>query len=58
MITPLDLNEIHLRSRKVIHQDAPIIIEEPIEEKTLNHTNNNDSSNVIKQTSSSTIDES
>jgi hypothetical protein len=57
MITPLDLNFIHLRSRKVIHHDYPIIIEEPIEEGNPNKKNNNNSSNAIKQTCSCTLNQ-
>jgi hypothetical protein len=57
MINPLDLNDINLRSRKVLHKDALIIIEEPIEEESPNKIINNDSSNVIKKTSSSVINQ-
>jgi hypothetical protein len=57
MITSLGINDIHLRSGKVLHQDAPIIVEEPIEEETPNQTNNNDSPNPINQTSSSVINQ-
>jgi hypothetical protein len=57
MITSLGINDIHLRSGKVLHQDAPIIVEEPIEEETPNQTNNNDSPNAINQTSSSVINQ-
>jgi hypothetical protein len=57
MITSLGINDIHLRSGKVLHQDAPIIFEEPTEDETLNQINNNDSTNPINQTSSFVINQ-
>jgi hypothetical protein len=57
MITSLGVNDIHLRSGKVLHQNAPIIVEEPIEEETPNQIDNNSSTNPINQTSSSTINQ-
>jgi hypothetical protein len=53
MINSLGINDINLRLGKVLQQDAPIIVEEPIEEETPNKKNNNDSPNEINQTSSS-----
>jgi hypothetical protein len=57
ILTPLDINDSQLRSGKAINEDAPIIIEEAIEEENPNQMENNDSSNSIKQTSSSIINQ-
>jgi hypothetical protein len=56
MITSLGINDIHLRSGKVLNNDAPVIVEEPTEEVTPNLINNNDATNPISQTSSSLVD--
>jgi hypothetical protein len=57
MITSLGVNDIHVRSRKVLHQSTPIIVEEPIEEENPNQINNNSSTNPLNQTSSSYINQ-
>jgi len=57
IITSLGINDIHCRSGKVLHQDAPVIIEEPIEEETPNQINNNDSIDPVNQTSMFTINQ-
>jgi hypothetical protein len=58
MITPIDLQDIHLRSGKVVNKKFPINIEEENEEETLNQSKNNDSPTPIIQTSSPQIDQS
>jgi hypothetical protein len=57
MITPFDLNDIHLTLGKLIRQDSPIIIEEQFKEATPNHTSNNNSCDAINQTFPSTTDQ-
>jgi hypothetical protein len=43
MITYVDLQDIHLRPRKVVNKTYPIITKEENEGETLNQSKNNDS---------------